>query len=134
MILSAKFFMYLDKSFLKDMWLVCTDSQLCPTFCDPVDCSPWGSSAHGISQTRILELGSLSFSRGSSQPRDQTHISYISCIDRWILHKQWLVTASKHVSNLYAQNTTHPIAFCCYFSALIWRTLQWEFQTYFLWD
>ena len=48
-------------------------SQSCPTLCDPVDCSPLGSSVHGISQTRILEWGAFSFSRGSSQTRDQTH-------------------------------------------------------------
>ena len=46
-------------------------------FCDPMDCSPPGSSVHGIPQARILERVAISFSRGSSQPRDQT---YISCI------------------------------------------------------
>ena len=43
----------------------------CPTLCDPMDCSPPGSSAHGISQARILEWATLPFSRGSSPPRDQ---------------------------------------------------------------
>ena len=46
-------------------------------------CSPPGSSVHGISQARILELGAISFSRGSSQTRYQT---CVSCIGRWILH------------------------------------------------
>ena len=40
--------------------------QLSKTFCDPVDCSPPGSSVHGISQARILEWVAISFSRGSS--------------------------------------------------------------------
>ena len=40
--------------------------------CDPMDCSPPGSSVHGILQARILEWGAISFSRGSSQPRDRT--------------------------------------------------------------
>jgi len=40
-----------------------------------MDCSPPGSSVHGILQARILEWVAISFSRGSSQPRDQTHIS-----------------------------------------------------------
>ena len=40
--------------------------------CDPVDYSPSGSSVHGISQARILEQVAISFSRGSSLPRDQT--------------------------------------------------------------
>ena len=45
-------------------------AQLCPTLCDPMDCSPPGSSVHGISQERILEWVAISSSRGSSQPRD----------------------------------------------------------------
>ena len=52
-------------------------------FCDSMDCSPPGSSVHGISQARILEWVAISFSRASSQPRDQTHIS---CIGRQILY------------------------------------------------
>ena len=40
--------------------------QLCPTLCDPMDCSPPGSSVHGIFQARILEWVAISFSRGSS--------------------------------------------------------------------
>ena len=46
----------------------------CLTLCDPVDCSPPGSSVHGISQARVLEWAAISFSRGSSQPRNQTRI------------------------------------------------------------
>ena len=41
-------------------------AQSCPTLCDPVDCSPPGSSVHGILQARILEWVAISFSRGSS--------------------------------------------------------------------
>ena len=46
-----------------------------PTLCNPMDCSPPGSSVHGIFQARILEWIAISFSRGSSQPRDQTRVS-----------------------------------------------------------
>ena len=53
--------------------------QSCPTLCDPMDCSPPGSSVHGISQARILEWVVISFSKGSSQPRDQTCISCLAC-------------------------------------------------------
>ena len=45
-------------------------AQLCPTLCDPMDCSLPGSSIHGILQARILEWVAVSFSRRSSQPRD----------------------------------------------------------------
>ena len=51
--------------------------------CGPTDCSLLGSSVYGISQTRILEWVAISFSKGSSQLRDQTHVS---CIGRWILY------------------------------------------------
>ena len=47
-------------------------AQSCPTICDPMDCSPPGSSVHGIFQARILEWIAISFSRGSSRPRDGT--------------------------------------------------------------
>ena len=47
------------------------------TLCDPVDYSPPGSSIHGILQARILEWVAISFSRGSSQPRDRTQVSCI---------------------------------------------------------
>jgi len=45
-----------------------------------MDGSPPGSSVHGIFQARILEWVAISYSRGSSRPRDQTHISCILCI------------------------------------------------------
>ena len=50
-----------------------------PTLCDPMDCSPPGSSVHWVSQARILEWVAISFSRGSSQFRNQTHVSCIAC-------------------------------------------------------
>ena len=52
--------------------------QSCPTLCDPMDYSPLGSSVHGIFQARILEWVSISFSRGSSWPRDRTQVSCIA--------------------------------------------------------
>ena len=48
----------------------CLVAQSCPTLCDPTDYDPPGSSVHGISQERILEWVAISFSRGSSPPRD----------------------------------------------------------------
>ena len=52
--------------------------ELCPTLCDPMECSPPGSSIHGILQARILEWVAVPSSRGSSRCRDQTHIPCIS--------------------------------------------------------
>ena len=51
--------------------------QSCLTLCNPTECSPSGSSVHGILQARRLEWAAIPFSRGSSWPRDRTHISDI---------------------------------------------------------
>ena len=59
---------------------VCVWSLWCVWFfANPMDCSPPGSSVHGISQVRILEWVVISYSRGSSWLRDQTHVSCVSC-------------------------------------------------------
>ena len=52
-----------------------TVSQLCPTFCDPMN-----YRVHGILQGRILEWVAFPFSRGSSQPRDWTQVTHIESI------------------------------------------------------
>ena len=52
----------------------------------PMDCSPPGPSAHGVFQARILEWGAISYSRGSSQLRDQTHLSCVSWIGGQVLY------------------------------------------------
>ena len=69
-------------------------AQSCPTLCDPMDYSPPGSSVHGILQARKPEWIAIPFSRGSSRPRDQTHISCVSCIagrffTTWELKEFW---------------------------------------------
>ena len=51
-------------------------TQSCLTLCDPMDCSLPGSSVLGIFQARILEWVAIPFSRGSSQPRNQTQVSH----------------------------------------------------------
>ena len=52
---------------------------------DPMNCSLPGSSIHGIFQARVLEWVAIAFSRGSSQPRDQTLVSHIAgrCFNLW---------------------------------------------------
>ena len=63
----------------------CPATQSCLTLCDPTDYSLPGSSVSGVFQARILEWVCISFSKGSFGPWDQTHVSYISCIGRWVL-------------------------------------------------
>ena len=53
-------------------------AQSCLTLCDPMDHSLLGSSVHGIFQAKVLECIAISFSRGSSQPRDWTQVSHIA--------------------------------------------------------
>ena len=61
-------------------------AQSCPTLCDPMDCSPPGSSVHGVLQARILGWVAISFSRESSRPRDRTQVSSIAgrCFNLWV--------------------------------------------------
>ena len=61
--------------------------QLCVTLCNPIVCSPSGSSIHGILQARILERVALPSSRASCGPRDQTHVSCTSRIGRQVLYR-----------------------------------------------
>ena len=69
------------------LWCKCSKLlQSCPTLCDTADCSPPSSSVHGILQARILEWVAISFSRGSSSPRDQT---WVSCIAGRVLIIFW---------------------------------------------
>ena len=61
-----------------DCAVLCLVAQSCPTLWDPMDCSPPGSSVHGILQARILEWVAMPSSRGSSQTRDRTQVSRIA--------------------------------------------------------
>ena len=74
-----------------------------------MDCSPPGSSVHGISQASILEWVAISFSRGSSQPRNWTHIY---CIGRQIL---WC----------WATGRAHLIEYVCLLSCVQFFATPW---------
>ena len=62
-------------------WMHAKSLQSCPTLCDPMDFSQAGSSVRRILQAGILEWIAIFFSRDSSQPRDQTHVSL--CLLHW---------------------------------------------------
>ena len=64
---------------------VCTQLLSHVWLCDPMDCSLPESSDYEISPARILEWVAISSSKGSSWPRDRTHVSCVSCIGGWIL-------------------------------------------------
>ena len=64
-------------------FFVCVRDLSCLTLCNPMDCSLPGSSVHGSFKARILEWVAISYSRGSSQPSDRTHVYYVG-----ILHWQ----------------------------------------------
>ena len=80
-------------------------AQLCLTLCDQMNCSPAGSSVHGILQTRILEWVAILAYRGSSHPRDQTQVSCIA--DGFFT--SWATREA--VGTLYKWNQT--VFFCC---------------------
>ena len=65
--------------------------QSCLTFCNPYGLQSARLLSHEILQPRILEWAAISSSRESFQPRELTHISYVSCIGRHVLHHQCYV-------------------------------------------
>ena len=71
------------------LWL-CMSAQVLSDSLQPMHCSPLGSSVHEIIPARILEWVAVSYSRGSSWPRDQTCVYCISCIGRQILY-HWAI-------------------------------------------
>ena len=79
--------------FTRSCLRVCVQS--CLNLCDSIDCSPLGSSVHGIFQARIPEWVAISHSRESSWLRDRTHISWVSCIGRQVLYHCATWDASK---------------------------------------
>ena len=83
--------------------LYCFVSKLCLTLSNPMDCSPPGSSFHGVLQARILEWVAMSSSRESSWSQNLNHVS---CIDRWILY-HW-VTWGAPFYELSNWKTVHP--------------------------
>ena len=70
----------------------------CQTLCDSMDCIPPGSSVHGVLQERILGRVAIPFSRGSSQSRDWTCVSYVSLSGKWVLYH---CTISQLLSSIY---------------------------------
>ena len=69
----------------------------CPPLCDPMDCSPPGSSVHRILQTGVLEWVAISFSRGSSWPRD---ITRFSCL----VGRRFTIWATREVLIIYVKS------------------------------
>ena len=95
-------------------------SQSCPTLCNPLDCSPPGSSVHGILQPRTLEWVAISFSRGSSQPRDQTQVFCIASrrFNLWATREaltEYRIALISDVPYSFTLQTTLRIECTCYF-------------------
>ena len=93
--------------------------------CNPMDCSLPGSSVHGILQTRVLEWVAISFTKGSSWPMDQTHISCISSCANPVWESEYRftdhpVTCQPTLGSLNILNefNTRLVYFCG--EALVW--------------
>ena len=79
---------------------MCSVTQSCPTLRDPRDCSPLGSSVHGIFQARTLEWVAIFYFRGSSQSKDQT---YALALPHWQEDSLPLCRLGSPTSNAYGQ-------------------------------
>ena len=81
-----------------------------------MDYSPPGSCVHKILQARILEGVAIPFSKRSSQPRDWTCVTYVSCMDRWVLY-YWC-----HLGNIFG-----PTVYKCLGLPSVWRNCKYLF-------
>ena len=96
--------------------------------CDPMDHSPPSSSVPRVLQARILEWVAMPSSRGSSQPRDQTCISYISCIGRQVLY-HWCHLGSPFFHLLPTRKPLGVRSFVCIFQDnFLLRPSDWIWQ------
>ena len=95
--------------------------------CDPVDCSPPGSSIHGILQASILEWVAISFSRGPFQPRDQTQVSDIAgrCFNLWASLSRASFKNRKQ-GNLVQDKGTKRKGICYRALNILWKENFWE--------
>ena len=103
----------------QEVWLV---AKLCLTLCDPMDCSPTGSSVCGISQARMLEWVAMPSFRGSSQLRDQTQVSCIAgrFFTVWAIRE-----ASISGRALYKNKILIWDFFFSLGGLLVWRNIWW---------
>ena len=85
----------------------CLFAKSCPNLLQPLDCSPPGSSLHGISQARILDWVAISFSRGSSPLRNKTSIFWVS--------GRFFITKPPVKSNIEILSSYKYIGFFCLF-------------------
>ena len=95
---------------------------VCPTLCDPMDCSLPGSSAHGISQARILEWVAISYSEFSTYKRPNTI---------FVLGLSWRLMDPVSLLSMFSAHlypSTIPISQCTYFFPTVFHTLrvQWR--------
>ena len=102
-------------------------AQLCPTLCTPVDCSLPSSSVHGILQARILERVSISFSRGSSRPRDWTWVFWIAGrhFTVWATREAIYVGGGVCVCIIYIHVCIY-VCICAYFYICMWKKACWK--------
>ena len=96
---------------------MCVHAQSCLTLRDPMDSRPSSSSAHGILQARILEWVVVSYSRESSQPRNWTHVSWVSSM----AGRFFTTEPAGRPNRVISKNkiSWHP-NFCCR-GKLLWR-------------
>ena len=105
------------------LWLILKS---CPALCNLMDCSPPGSSVHGISLSRLLEWVAISFSRGSSQARDWTHIGR-RILYHWATREVHAIIYFHNFYSFFFQPTCCAYSLAaCLFSCCLGQLLQLE--------
>ena len=110
------------------MNIVCVPAQLC----DPMDCSQPHSFGHEVVQARILECIAISYSRGSSQPRDQMHFSCVSCIRQADSYHctTWEAPVDSRVHRSGSAGSYGRSVFSCFFFKKLYTTVHNGYTNY----
>ena len=102
-------------------------TQSCLTLRNPMDCSPPGSSVHGILQARILEWVAISFSRASSPSRDQTWVSHIAGRLYQLSHQEAKYLIWYSLKDVFENHKLN-----CSFSSLTLKLVAWKNRLHYL--
>ena len=110
-------------------------AQSCLTLCDPVDCSPPGSSIHGIFQARVLEWGAIAFSRIHSRTHQKTGYLALTCQLQFLPCKSRICRSYTSPTSAFMSSAVEHILTCfCLLLYLTWFQTEQKEEMSFIWN
>ena len=95
-------------------------AQSCLILCNLMDCSPQGSSVHGISQARILEWFAISFSQGTTSPKDRTWVSHLQGDSLLSVSREATYVSALQADSLLSEPRGKPCIYAIHIYTVLW--------------